>query len=186
MAARHDGLYPAHGRGTDDNALTRAQAALNEALTELSRLAQDPIFIRVDDVVANLVNVSTCAQIDLDTVHKLRDLSAGHQRVAIELEAAAACCRLVEREISKRVDALLAGCDEELFTTRGHSQEPPPAIERRRAGRDRWLGEIFRRGRGDSRHCEEGQEPLTPLPERPPALPPTAAAAAEPETAAPM
>jgi DNA-binding SARP family transcriptional activator len=186
MAARHDGLNSPHGGGTDDNALTRAQAALNEALTELSRIAQDPIFIRVDDVVANLVNVSTRAQIDLDTVHKLRDLSAGHQRVAIELEAAAACCRVVEREISKRVDALLAGCDEELFTTRGHSQEPPPAIERRRVGRDGWLGEIFRRGRGDSRHSEEGQEPVTPEHERPPALPPTAPAAPDPEPAAPM
>jgi DNA-binding SARP family transcriptional activator len=186
MAARHDGVYPPHDRGTDDNALTRAQAALNEALTELSRLAQDPIFIRVDDVVANLVNVSTRAQIDLDTVHKLRDLSAGHQRVAIELEAAAACCRLVEREISKRVDALLAGCEEEIFTLGGLSPEPPPAIERRRAGRDSWLGEIFRRGRGDSRHSEEGQEPVTPLPERPAALPPTAPAAPDPEPAAPV
>ena len=171
MAARHDGLYPAHGRGTDDNALTRAQSALTEALTELSRLTQDPLFIRVDDVVANLVNGPARAQIDLDTVHKLRDLSAGHQRVAIELEAAAACCRLVEREISKRVDALLAGCDEELFSTRGHIPEPRPAAERRRAGRDGWLSEIFRRGRADARHSEGGQDPVTPEQELAPGLP---------------
>ena len=80
MAARHDGLYSAYAGGTDDNALTRAHAALTEALTELSRLTQDPLFSRVDDVVADLVNGPVRAQIDLDTVHKLRDLSAGHQR----------------------------------------------------------------------------------------------------------
>jgi DNA-binding SARP family transcriptional activator len=181
MAARHDGLYPAQGEGTDDNALTRAHAALTEALTELSRLTQDPLFSRVDDVVADLVNGPVRAQIDLDTVHKLRDLSAGHQRVAIELEAAAACCRLVEREISKRVDALLAGCDEAAFSTRGHIPEPRAAAERRRVGRDGWLSEIFRRGRADSRHPEEGQEPVAP--ELPLALPAAfpAAAPAEPD-----
>src|ERR1700733_15707601 len=187
MAARHDGLYPAHGRGTDDNALTRAQSALTEALTELSRLTQDPLFSRVDDVVADLVNGPARAQIDLDTVHKLRDLSAGHQRVAIELEAAAACCRLVEREISKRVDALLAGCDEELFSTRVHIPEPRPAAERRRVGRDGWLSEIFRRGRADARHSEGGQEPVTPEQELAPALPlalPPALAPALPPAAA--
>jgi DNA-binding SARP family transcriptional activator len=185
MAARHDGLYPAHGEGTDDNALTRAHAALTEALTELSRLTQDPLFSRVDDVVADLVNGPVRAQIDLDTVHKLRDLSAGHQRVAIELEAAAACCRLVEREISKRVDALLAGRDEAPFPTRGHIPAPRAAAERRRVGRDGWLSEILRRGRAVSRHPEEGQEPVAPglppaLPAAfPPALP--AAGPAEPD-----
>jgi SARP family transcriptional regulator, regulator of embCAB operon len=198
MAARHDGLYSAYAGGTDDNALTRAQAALTEALTELSRLTQDPLFVRVDDVVANLVNGSARARIDLDTVHKLRDLSAGYQRVAIELEAAAACCRLVEREISKRVDAQLAGWDEELSAARGHPLEPPPAIERRRAGRDGWLSEIFRRGRADARHSAEGQEPVTPeqrppapvpavppavLLSVPPAVPPGPPAAPDPPTA---
>jgi DNA-binding SARP family transcriptional activator len=177
MAARRDGLYPPHGRGTDDNALTRAQAALTEALTELSRITQDPLFVRVDDVVSNLVNGPNRAQIDLDTVHKLRDLSAGYQRVAIELEAAARCCHLVEREISKRVDALLAGWDEELSTMTGHIPEPPPAIERRRAGRDGWLSEIFRRSRADARRPEEGREPVTPAHERPPGPPPVSAPA---------
>src|ERR1700733_3955776 len=181
MAARHDGLYPAQGEGTDDNALTRAHAALTEALTELSRLTQDPLFSRVDDVVADLVNGPVRAQIDLATVHKLRDLSAGHQRVAIELEAAAACCRLVEREISKRVDALLAGCDEAAFSTREHIPAPRAAAERRRVGRGGWLSEISRRGRPASRHPEEGQEPVAP--ELPLALPAAfpAAAPAEPD-----
>src|SRR3984957_16338973 len=158
MAARHDGLYPAQGEGTDDDALTRGHAALTGELAYCSRLTQDPLFSRVYDVVADLVNGPVRAQIDLDTVHKLRDLSAGHQRVAIELEAAAACCRLVEREISKRVDALLAGCDEAAFSTREHIPAPRAAAERRRVGRDGWLSEIFRRGRADSRHPEEGQE----------------------------
>jgi DNA-binding SARP family transcriptional activator len=186
MAARHDGLYPQHGRGTDDNALTRAQAALSEALTELSRLTQDPLFVRVDDVVAKLVNVPARAQIDLDTVHKLRDLSAGHQRVAFELEAAARCCRLVEREISKRVDVLLRGGNEELSATREHTPELPPAVARRRTGRDGWLSELFHRGRTDARLPEEGPEPVRPKDERPAAPPPAAPTAPDPEPAAPL
>ena len=168
MAARHDGLYPAQGEGTDDNALTRAHAALTEALTELSRLTQDPLFSRVDDVVADLVNGPVRAQIDLDTVHKLRDLSAGHQRVAIELEAAARCCRLVEREMSKRVDVLLTGWNEEISVTL-ENNGTQPTIARRRIGRDGWFSEIFHRGRWNSRHSGNGPPPVTPRYEFPPA-----------------
>jgi len=168
MAAHHGELYPAHGRDADDNALTRAQAALTEALTELSRLAQDPLFARVDDVVSMLANLPAGSQIDLDTVHRLRDLSAGHQRVAIELEAAARCCRLVEREMSNRVDVLLTGWNEEISVTLGN-KGAQPTIAKRRIGRDGWFSEIFHRGRSDSRHSGHGPPPVAPGYESPPA-----------------
>ena len=158
MAAHHGELYPAHGRDADDNALTRAQAALTEALTELSRLAQDPLFARVDDVVSMLANLPADSQIDLDTVHRLRDLSAGHQRVAIELEAAARCCRLVEREMSNRVDVLLTGWNEEISVTLGN-KGAQPTLAKRRIGRDGWFSEIFHRGRSDARHSGNGPPP---------------------------
>jgi DNA-binding SARP family transcriptional activator len=167
MAANREELYPAHGRDTDDNALTRAQAALTKALTELSRLTQDPLFARVDDVVSMLANLPAGSQIDLDTVHRLRDLSAGHQRVAVELEAAARCCRLVEREMSKRVDVLLTGWNEEISVTLGN-KEARPTIAKRRISRDGWFSEIFHRGRPDSRHSGNGP-PVAPEYEFPPA-----------------
>lgn len=170
MAANREELYPAHSRGTDDNALTRAQAALAEALTELSRLAQDPLFARVDDVVSMLANLSVGSQIDLDTIHRLRDLSAGHQRVAIELEAAARCCRLVEREMSKRVDVLLTGWNEEISVT-FENKGAQPAIAKRRIGRDGWFSEIFHRSRSNSRHFGNGLPLVTPGYEFPPAAP---------------
>jgi len=52
MATRPDELCAADGQEPYDNALTRAQARLTETLTELSRLTQDPLFYRVDGVIA--------------------------------------------------------------------------------------------------------------------------------------
>jgi DNA-binding SARP family transcriptional activator len=166
MAANREELRPAHDGDTEKNPLACARAALAEALAELSRLTQDPLFTRVDDAVSVLANLPASSQIDLDTVHKLRDLSAGHQRVAIELEAAARCCRLVEREMSKRVDILLTGWNEEISVT-PESKEAQSAIAKRRISRDGWFGEIFHRGRSDSRHSGNGPPPGVPRHELP-------------------
>jgi SARP family transcriptional regulator, regulator of embCAB operon len=186
MATRRDELYPEHGRETGDNALAHAQAALTEALTELSRLTQDPLFDRVDGVVADLVNAPTGSHVGVDTVRKLRDLSAEHQRVAIELEAAARCCRLAEREINKRVDGLLAGSDGELSATRRHDPQAQPTTTRRRIGLDAWLGEIFHRGRASSQHSKEDPAPVRREYEHPPPALPTSPIASHPEPIAPM
>jgi DNA-binding SARP family transcriptional activator len=180
MATRRDELYPEDSREPADNALARAQAALTEALTELSLLTQDPLFYRVDSVVADLANAPARSPLALNTVHNLRDLSVEHQRVAIELEAAARCCRLVEREMNKRVDALLAGWDGELSVTRGHDPEAQPTITRHGTGRDGWLGTIFHRSRVGPRPREERPAPLTRGHEYPPAPPPTAPMTREP------
>jgi len=124
-----------------DNNAARARAALSEALAELRRLTQDPLFDGVEHALASLGHAPIDPGFGVETVRRLQQWSAEHQRVAIELEAAARCCRLVEREIAQQVDALL---------------ERPPARARRRTGQ---LREIFRRGRVGSQPEAEGREP---------------------------
>ena len=114
----------------NNNASARARAALSEALAELRRLIQDPLFDGVERALASLGNTPIEPEFAVETVRRLQQWSAEHQRVAIELEAAARCCRLVEREIAQQVDAL---------------PERPSAKTKRRTGQ---LREMFRRGRG--------------------------------------
>ena len=168
MASRRDELYPVNGREPDAEELARAQAGLTEALTELSRLTQDRFLGRVDDVLTDLINAGTSSLEGLDTVHKLRGFSAEHHRIAIELEAAARRCRLVEREINNRIDALLAGYDRGLPAPREYGAEAQLTITRRRAGLDAWLGGLFRRDRAGRRHSEEYPGSVTREPEHPP------------------
>ncbi len=134
----------AHG---NYNASARARTALSEALTELRRLTQDPLFDGVERALANLGNAPGEPEFGLDTVRRLRQWSAEHQRVAIELEVAARCCRLVEREINQQVETLL---------------ETAPTKTRRRAGQ---LREIFRRSRAGSLPAAEWPEPAVREPE---------------------
>jgi DNA-binding SARP family transcriptional activator len=181
MATRRHEPYPDQARERDDNALARAQAVLTEALKELSRLTQDPLCDRVDGAVADLANAPASSRAGLDTVHKLRDLSAEHERIAIELEAAAHCCRLVEREIKQRADALLAVWEGQLSATREPDPEISPAITRRRSSRDGWLGEIFHRGRADSRPPRERPASVTREPEHRAAPLPMARKTPDPE-----
>jgi len=94
----------------------------------------------------------------VDTVRKLRHWSAGHQRVAIELETAARCCRLVEREISQRVDELLAGQKEALSTAPEYFADTPPTDISPRTSLANRLREIFRRS-ADPRLSAETTEP---------------------------
>ena len=53
--------------------LTRIQAALTAALTELSLLTQDPPFYWAGSVVADLANAAARSPISLNTVHKTSD-----------------------------------------------------------------------------------------------------------------
>jgi Bacterial transcriptional activator domain len=184
MPTRRDELYAAHGAEPYDNALARAQARLAETLTELSRLTQEPIFDRVDSVVADLVNAPASPHLDVDTVHKLRDLSAEHERVAIELEAAARCCRLVEREINQRIDTLLAGGDGELAAKSRPNPEAQRAITRRRIGPDGWLTRLFHRGRPGTWRSRESPIPVVREHEHSPHTLLTQSMAPYPETTA--
>ncbi len=139
--AIYGGEPRASRRSGDDSTPAQARITLSEALTELRRLTQDPLFDGFERALADLGNAPTGSDFGVDTVRKLRLWSAEHQRVAIELEAAARCCRLVERQINERADALL---------------EVSAAKTRRRTGQ---LREIFRRGRAGSRSVAERVEP---------------------------
>lgn len=101
------GGEPGASQGGNNNAAARARIALYEALTELRRLTRDPLVDGVEQALADLGHAPVESGFGVDTVRKLRQWSAEYQRVAIELEAAARCCRLAEREISQRIDALL-------------------------------------------------------------------------------
>jgi DNA-binding SARP family transcriptional activator len=153
-----------HGGG--DNTSARASTALSEALTELHRLTQDSLFDGIERALADLGNAPIGSDFGVDTVRKLRYWSTEHQRVAIELEAAARCCRLVEREMNQRVDELL---------------EAPAARTRRRTGQFR---KIFRRGRVGTATVAEGAEPVLPEPMPAPAGPVTGYPAPEADIAA--
>jgi DNA-binding SARP family transcriptional activator len=119
----------------------QATTALSEALTALGRLTRDPLFDGVERALADLGGTPTGSEFGVDTVRKLRQWSAEHRRVAVELETAAHYCRLVEREINQRVDAVLE----------------MPARTRRRAAP---LWEFLRRGRTASLSAIERTEPL--------------------------
>jgi hypothetical protein len=101
----------------------------------------------VERALASLGNTPIEPEFGVETVRRLQQWSAEHQRVAIELEAAARCCRLVVREITQQVDALL---------------ERPSAKTKRRTGQ---LREMFRRGRVGSQPAEEWREPAVREPE---------------------
>ena len=145
-------------------------AAVSEALAELRQLAGHALSANVERALADLGRASAGAGagsgFDVDTVRQLQRCSAEYQRVAIDLEAAARCCRLVEREINQRADALLL------------------AKNRRLSGQ---ILDIFRRGRNGERNAAPGSEPAPspqpqlqspsqpqPRPEPEPALAPAA------------
>src|SRR3984893_8096107 len=153
-------------RAGDDDTPAHARTALSEALAELRRLTRDPLFDGCECVLGELGNSPTGSDFGVDTVRKLRLWSAEHQRVAIELEAAARCCRLVEREINQRADALL---------------ELSAAKPRRRTGQFR---EIFRRGRIGSLPGAERLEAVARAPGLLPAAASAAPAAGNPAPAA--
>jgi DNA-binding SARP family transcriptional activator len=90
-----------------DNASAQVPAALSVALAELRRLIQDPFFDGAEQALADTSHTPIGSSFGVDTVCRLRQWSADYQRVAIELEATASRCRLAEREINQRIEALL-------------------------------------------------------------------------------
>lgn len=146
-----------HARSVfDDNTANRAQTGLTKAVTELRRLTQDPLFDSAESALADLGRAPSGSDMSVETVRRLQRWSAEHLRVANELEAAARCCRLVEREIAECVDALLAGWDGDLHKGRGDTSGAPSASLRERTGLGGWLQRTFRRHRV-GRHRAGGQ-----------------------------
>lgn len=145
-----------------DNGTNRGRARLAEAITELRRLTQDPRFAGLERILADLGDAPGRSNINPETVRRLRQWSAEHLRVAGELEAAARCCRLVEREVSDRVDALLAGGDGKNRTAHGSDVGTQPASTRWRNGPGGWLRRNVQRRGNDPQLSEGGLDLVTP------------------------
>jgi DNA-binding SARP family transcriptional activator len=134
--------------------------AVSEALSELRQLAGHPLAAELERALADLGAAPDGPGFGVDTVRQLRRCSAEYQRVAIDLEAAARCCRLAEREINQRADVLLADKN------------------RRLTGQ---FLDIFRRGRGGVRNAVPGPEPAPPPELKAPPLQPEPQAQPQPE-----
>jgi two-component SAPR family response regulator len=85
-----------------------SEAALSGALVKLRQLAREPRFGEVERALVALGRSAEDPGLGPDAVGELRRWSAEYQRVALDLEATARCCRLVEQEMNRRVDAILA------------------------------------------------------------------------------
>ncbi len=122
------------------------------ALAELRQLAREPLFAEVERALLALgQGIETGpAGSGLDAVRQLRQRSAEYQRAALDLEAAARCCRLVEREINQHADAIVSQNSKGL------------------AGQFR---DIFRRTRSAARNTARRQEPTRVAPGPSPAGP---------------
>ena len=135
-----------------------ARAGLTEAVAELRRLAQDPFLQSVEGALADPDDATGGSGTGIEAVRALRRWGAEYLRAADELETAARCCRLVEREIGERIDAFLVGWEgrpgwdgrSEWEGQPGTADSPEPdapAAPGRRSGLTGWLRGLFRRGR---------------------------------------
>jgi DNA-binding SARP family transcriptional activator len=121
--------------------MAAARAASTGAVAQLRRLARRPAIEEVERVLADVDNAPAVPGGDIEAVRALRRSGAEYLRVADELEAAARCCRLAEREIGQRIDALLVSWD-------GQPAYEPDTLAgpRRRRGPPGWFRKLFRRG----------------------------------------
>lgn len=154
MTAHRGGQRVSNRHGIDDGQMAGVRTRVAEAVTELRRLAQDRSFQWLERVLADLGNGPSGG---VEAVRALRHWGAEYLRMADELEAAARRCRLAEREIGQRIDALLTGWAERPGTP--HADEPGlPAGTRRRNGLDGWFRGLLRSGRTGQE--EPGDTPL--------------------------
>ena len=149
MAAHRDESHAGSDLHADHNTANRGRSGLAEAVTGLRRLTQDLRFEDIERVLAIPGSALRGNDVSVETLRALRNWGAEHLRVADELEAAARCCRLVEREIGERVDALLAGWETEPVQA-GRDRGALSAGAVQRGGLDGWLRGVFRRGRTGS------------------------------------
>ena len=81
-----------------------ARDQLDEAVTELRRLADDQLFQSVERL-CDIDGIREGGSVSVETVRRLRLRSADYLRLAAELEAAARCCRLIEQELRQQIEA---------------------------------------------------------------------------------
>jgi len=123
-----------------------ARTASTEAAAQLRRLAQRPAIQQIEHVLADVDNAPAGPGGGIEAVRALRRSGAEYLRVADDLEAAARCCRLAEREIGQRIDALLVSWDGQPAAAPGHEPDAPAGAHRRR-GLPGWFRKLFHRGR---------------------------------------
>ena len=85
-----------------------SEPALPGALVRLRQLAREPLFGEVERALVALGRSADEPGLGPEAVHQLGQWSAEYRRAALDLEAAARCCRHVEREINQRLDAIRA------------------------------------------------------------------------------
>ena len=150
----------------ESQAMPPGRTRLTEALAELRRLTQNPFLDGLERVLADLGPVPAESNVDVDTVRKLRQWSTGYQRVAVDLETAARCFRIIEQEISQRTDELLVSRKAELSPASEPFADTAPASV---SPRNRFRA-IFRRS-AESRPPAQTAEPVASQPASPlPAL----------------
>lgn len=108
MVPQRDDSHACSNARVDGRQVGAARGRLNEAVTELRRLTQEQLFQALERL-ADVDDIPGASSISVESVRRLRLWSAEHLRLAAELEAAARCCRLIEQELNRQIDALLAG-----------------------------------------------------------------------------
>ena len=142
-----------------------ARQRLGEAVAELRRLTQGQLFQALERL-ADVEDIRNASSVSVESVRRLRAWSAEHLRLAAELEAAARCCRLIEQELNRQIDATLAGSDYEADALGDHRPDAPavkghPASDRkshRVMGLSGWLRLFAPHGRSAHRR-RRGKEP---------------------------
>jgi DNA-binding SARP family transcriptional activator len=173
MAAHRDEPNVPFGARAGNDTMNSARTGLAEAVMELRRLTQDPLFEDIERLLGIVGHAPSGSDVSVETLRTLQQHGAVHLRLADELEAAARCCRLIQREIGEHVDALLAGWEGERHLAQADSDAPSPNT-RQRGSPDGWLWGVLRRGRAGSRVSRDRPLPVTP--EQAP-LPPASSAA---------
>ena len=124
MVRQHDSRASSSTRGNGSQAST-APDRLDEAVTELRRLTQGQLFQALERL-ADVEDIRDASGVSVESVRRLRAWSAEHLRLAAELEAAARCCRLIEQELTRQIDATLAGSHYEADVIGDHHTGVPP------------------------------------------------------------
>jgi DNA-binding SARP family transcriptional activator len=99
---------------------TAARDRLDQAVAELRRLTQGQLFQALERL-ADVEDIRGASSVSVESIRRLRAWSAEHLRLAAELEAAARCCRLIEQELTRKIDATLAGSHVEADALGDHS-----------------------------------------------------------------
>src|SRR5215831_20828228 len=111
---------------TRDNSRQTSDARdrLDEAVAELRRLTQGQL-LQALERLADVEDIRSASGVSVESVRRLRAWSAEHLRLAAELEAAARCCRLIEQELNRQIDATLAGSQYEADGLGDHRAGTP-------------------------------------------------------------